>query len=107
MKKQKPGIYCIEGVPDPVEGEVSARPTLEMLSQAHGIKFIHRTAATREEFEHHFMKWAETEYSCYPILYFWYHGYPKGISLNLEGPPHRTSIRFDYIIDAVADTGSL
>lgn len=111
MSEQKPGIYCIEGVPDPAEGEISARPTLEMLSQAHGFRFVCRTAATKQEFEHHFMKWVNMERKMrskkFPILYLWYHGYPEGISLNLEDAPHKTSIRFDDIADALEYTFNL
>lgn len=104
MSEQKPGIYCIEGVPDRAEGEVSARPTLEMLSQAHGIRFIHRVAVTRAEFFHHFMRWARRDDYDYPILYLWYHGYPNGISVNVEDDSHRTSIRFDDLTDAQEGT---
>jgi len=100
MPEQKPGIYCIEGVPERSEGEISARPMLEMLSQAHGFKFIHRIAVTRSEFFHHFKKWADRQDFNYPILYLWYHGYPEGISLNDDQEPHMTSIRFDDITNA-------
>ena len=103
MSEQKPGIYCIEGVPDRAEGEISARPMLEMLSQAHGVRFIHRVAVTRAEFFHHFMRWARRDsgdYKDYPILYLWYHGYPNGISVNVEDDSHQTSIRFDGLTDA-------
>ena len=104
MSEQKPGIYCIEGVPDRAEGEISARPTLEMLSQAHGVRFVHRVAVTRAEFFHHFMRWARRDDLDYPILYLWYHGYPKGISLNVEDDSHWTSIRFDDLTDAQEGT---
>ena len=100
MSEQKPGIYCIEGVPDRAEGEISARPMLEMLSQAHGVRFIHRVAVTRAEFFHHFMRWARRDDYDYPILYLWYHGYPNGISVNVEDDSYRTSIRFDDLTDA-------
>ena len=103
QKQQKPGIYCIEGVPEHSEGEISARPMLEMLAQAHGIRFVHRIAVTEPEFFHHFIKWAEREDWDYPILYLWYHGYPEGISLNPEDPYHQTSIRFHDITDALRD----
>ena len=101
MSEKKPGIYCIEGVPEHSEGEISARPMLEMLAQAHGFRFVHRIAVTRPEFLHHFIKWAGREGWDYPILYLWYHGYPKGISLNVEQNTHLTSIRFEDIIDAL------
>ena len=104
MSEQKLGIYCVEGVPDQAGGEISARPMLEMLSHAHEFRFIHRIAVTREEFFHHFMKWARGEYSDYPILYLWYHGFPEGISLNAEDHNHRTSIRFKDITDVYNDT---
>ena len=100
MSEQKPGIYCIEGVPNREEGEISARPMLEMLSQAHGFRFIHRVAVTRAEFFHHFIRWGRRKDFRYPILYLWYHGYPNGISLIAEGDSHRTSIRFKDITDA-------
>ena len=100
MSEQKLGIYCIEGEPDRAEGEISARPMLEMLSHAHKFRFVHRIAVTKPEFFHHFMKWARGKYSNYPILYLWYHGYREGISLNAEDDSHRTSIRFKDITDA-------
>lgn len=75
---------------------------LEMLAQAHGFRFVHRIAVTRSEFFHHFIKWAEREDWDYPILYLWYHGYPEGISLNVEQSPHLTSVRFTDLTDALA-----
>lgn len=72
------GILCIEGDWDPgLKQDRSVRPILELLNKLSGIKYIYRTATTREEFVRCFKLWL-SRYKSYPILYLCYHGEEGG-----------------------------
>ena len=66
-------VFCIETVWER-DRNLSALPTLEMLRNYCGLKFVIRSAVTRDEFFRHLRVWDDSDAGEYPILYLGYHG---------------------------------
>ena len=82
-RKQKKGIFCIEGLWDPdLRVSSTVRPILELLRLHEGVEHIHREYATREELEYYLDKWAQKRYEAYPILYLASHGRESGLQIG-------------------------
>lgn len=82
-KKQRKGIFCLEGLWDPdLRVSSTVRPVLELLRLQENAAYIHREFATRAEFEFYLKKWTQKTYDAYPILYITSHGEEGGIMLE-------------------------
>jgi hypothetical protein len=81
-KPKNKHIFCIEGNWDPdLSVKSTVRPMLELLDATEGVKFVHRDAATPEEFEFLVGKWRQKSYAAYRILYLAFHGYEGRLSI--------------------------
>jgi hypothetical protein len=81
-RKQKKGIFCIEGLWDPdLRVSSTVRPILELLRLHEGVEHIHREYATREELEYYLDTWTQKRYEAYPILYLASHGRESGFQI--------------------------
>lgn len=77
IDRNRPGIFCIEGPwQASLTDKSSVRPLLEVLAGQEVIRFIHRDAATVEEFEHYLRAWTQKQYSSYDLGYLAFHGQP-------------------------------
>lgn len=84
-RKQKKGIFCIEGLWDPdLRVTSTVRPILELLRLHEGVEYIHREYATREELEYYIEKWTQKRYEAFPILYLASHGMRSGLEIGSE-----------------------
>ncbi|MBD3235874.1 MAG: hypothetical protein GF330_04150 [Candidatus Eisenbacteria bacterium] len=82
-RKQKKGIFCIEGLWDPdLRVTSTVRPILELLRLHEGIEYIHREYATREELEFYLERWTQRRYAAFPILYLASHGMESGVEIQ-------------------------
>lgn len=69
-------VFCIEGDWwNDVKNPWTVKPALELVRQVHKpFKYIHRTVATRPEFDHLLNIWVQRRHSDYPLLYLAFHG---------------------------------
>ncbi len=76
-KRKAKGVYCIEGDwwGNP-HRQSSVQPMLELLSkwEAFPIPFVHRTVATRAEFDHYLLQCTQAKFARYRVIYFGFHG---------------------------------
>lgn len=68
-------MYCLET--DSWRGQkdrTTLRPLLDLLEYHLEMPYLHRTVATKEEFEYHISRYAASELKTHPVLYLGFHG---------------------------------
>ena len=95
-RKKKRGIFAIEGEwESDLRGNLSFRPILDLVGKLTGAPYVHRDAATQEEFFYYLDKWTQARYATFPILYLGFHGEEESIIIG-DG---RSSERFILLED--------
>ena len=91
-RKQKKGIYCIEGFWEQgdVINKASVLPLLELLHQREQVPFTHHRCGTKEEILFMLSRWKGAVQKKYPILYFATHGNEGELDFGKEA-----KIRFE------------
>lgn len=84
--RQLPGVFCIEGEwEDSMESRQSVEPALDALARIKYIRFIRRTANTREELDQYLSRWFERRLNAYEVGFLGFHGTPRTLYLgNIE-----------------------
>ena len=77
-RRQKKGIFCLEGHWEGINDESTIEPILTLLRTLAGYKvpYRHYDVGTLEEFDFYLSKWRGASFSNYPILYLGFHGEP-------------------------------
>ena len=78
-KRQKQGVFCLEGNWDQrnrLTSTSTVRPILDLLAGQQQIKFIHKDVETENELEYYVRKWLQSQYQAYNIGYLAFHGSP-------------------------------
>lgn len=79
-RRVPPGVFCLEGPwSSRLTDRSTVRPLLELLDNLGLIRFIHRDAATLEEFSQHLRRWLQRQYQAYGLGWLAFHGDPGGI----------------------------
>lgn len=82
MRNALPGLFCIEGEYDEeIEKRKSVLPILQVLEQQEALRFVHRSAHTVAEFEHHLSRWT-AQCRHFDVVYLASHGSRDGLHLS-------------------------
>lgn len=83
---KSPSIFCLEGAwTTHLADATSVRPYLQLLvDMRYAGKLIHRTMATRVEFDHYMKVWPQKRYLDYSVGYLAFHGEPECIYLGRD-----------------------
>lgn len=77
---RKLGVFCLEGPwSNLLTDDSSVRPLLEVLERRGAIRFAHRDAITKEEFERYILQWTQSQYRHLKVGYLAFHGKPGAI----------------------------
>ena len=77
------GIFCLEGHWEKrLNRKSTVEPILNLLEKQEKIRYIHHKCATKEEVTYLLLKWTQSTYKSYPILYFAFHGRPGEFQIN-------------------------
>ena len=78
-----PGVFCLEGPWSTRLDDVSSvRPLLDLLERRRVIRYIHRDAATVDEFDFYMRQWTQKRYANYSFGYLGFHGEENAIQIG-------------------------
>ncbi|MFD6752503.1 MULTISPECIES: DUF6642 family protein [Micromonospora] len=77
------GVFCVEGEwQRDLRNRWSVLPTLEMLQRLDSLKYIHKSAVTRDQLKHYLDQWSMHRYASYEVGFFALHGAPSELWLS-------------------------
>lgn len=80
---RKLGVFCLEGPwSSLLTDDSSVRPLLEVLERRGAIRFAHRDAITREEFDRYLLQWTQKQYRHLKVGYLAFHGEPGALRVG-------------------------